>query len=272
MEICGRDAALERAFLGERVAGQGCALGTLGNFHSNRRRVGRCDPSGPQHRELRKYFVVHLGDQVVLAVGFAAPHLPELNGIDRHGFFLTFPELLPRLPGVATTVNSRRGYRGPTRGLPTASSVKMWPQGEDHGSWFSSTPSRPHRPPGQNSWTAFCSKAIPHQQECSCGDGRLRPCSARQSLGSSSEGAQESCDRCPRLQSHRSRARIRNPETSRPTLSGSHLRLDARKRMGTGGRDHPLGAINRRECEPGYARVVSQISHGRGLCCAHSGT
>src|ERR1019366_7293395 len=108
---------LERAFLREGVSGQGRALRALRYFYADRGGIGGGDSSGAQHGELRKDFVVDLGDQVILTIGFAAPDLAELNGIDCHRTFPDSRWVASRLPGCAGRVNSQRGYRGPTRGL-----------------------------------------------------------------------------------------------------------------------------------------------------------
>src|SRR5947209_3040164 len=91
---------LERPFLGEGISGEGGALRSLGDLHTNGRRFRGSDSRGTQHGVLSEYFVVNLGDQIVLAVGIAAPHLPELNGIHGHGSIL-FAGILSR---VAVTV------------------------------------------------------------------------------------------------------------------------------------------------------------------------
>src|SRR5215831_11627362 len=78
----------ERAFLGEGISRQGCTLRAFGDFYPNRGGVGSGDPRRTQHGILREHFVVHLGDEIILAVSIAAPHLPELYGIDRHENFL----------------------------------------------------------------------------------------------------------------------------------------------------------------------------------------
>src|ERR1035438_1490264 len=77
----------------------------------------------------------------------------------------------------------------------------------------------------------------------------------------------------PPARSHRpSGTRGGDSEATRSALPGRHLRPDARERMGTGSGDHPLRAIDRRECESGYARAVPKISDGRGIRRAHPGT
>src|SRR5580658_3806781 len=109
-----RERSLERAFLGKGVARQAGALWALAHLHSNRGNIRSSNSSGSQDGELRKHFVVDLGDQVILAVGFAAPHLSELNGADCHGIFLTGAEVLPdyrgpRDPSIATKVTDGQG-------------------------------------------------------------------------------------------------------------------------------------------------------------------
>src|SRR5271157_2172217 len=86
---------LKRPFLGKGVAGQGCALRTLGDFHPHRGRVGSGDARRTEHGKLAEDFVVDLGDQVILTIGFAAPDLPELDGIYSHGIVLTPAGLVP---------------------------------------------------------------------------------------------------------------------------------------------------------------------------------
>jgi hypothetical protein len=56
----------------------------LGHLDAHGWGIRRGNPRRPKHGILRKYFAVHLGDQIVLAVGVAAPDLPELDGIYRH--------------------------------------------------------------------------------------------------------------------------------------------------------------------------------------------
>jgi endonuclease-3 len=65
---------------------------------------------------LREDFAVHLGDKIILAVSFAAPHLTELDGIDCHGFFLSL-NLIPdysRLQGssIPSQVTEERQLTG----------------------------------------------------------------------------------------------------------------------------------------------------------------
>jgi len=99
---------LEGAFLGKRVAGQGGALRTLGDFHADRGGIGSGDSCGAQHGVLRKYFVVNLGDQVILAVGLAAPHLPELYRVHCHGIIPDSCWSTSRLPGGVRGVNPEK--------------------------------------------------------------------------------------------------------------------------------------------------------------------
>lgn len=101
---------LEGTILREGIAGQPGALGRLCDFDANRRRIRSCYARRTQHRELAEYFAVYLGDQVILAIGVAAPDLPELNRTYGHKFFLM--EVDSRLPGVLAGVNRARGYRG----------------------------------------------------------------------------------------------------------------------------------------------------------------
>jgi len=77
----------ERAFLGEGIPRQGCTLRAFGDFYANRGSVGSGDPRWTQHGILREHFVVHLGDEIILAVSVAAPDLSELYGINRHEHF-----------------------------------------------------------------------------------------------------------------------------------------------------------------------------------------
>src|SRR5215831_17781965 len=58
----------ERAFLGEGISRQGCPLRAFGDFYPNRGGVGSGDPRRTQHGILREHFVVHLGDEIILAV------------------------------------------------------------------------------------------------------------------------------------------------------------------------------------------------------------
>ena len=73
---------LESAFLGEGIAGKSGALGGFRNLDANRRGIGSGEPSGTKHGKLVEDFVVELRDEVVLAIRFAAPDLPELHSFD----------------------------------------------------------------------------------------------------------------------------------------------------------------------------------------------
>ena len=57
--------------------------------------VGRGDSCGAQHRELRENFVVDLGDEIILAIRFTAPDLPELDRIYGHECFPDFDGMIP---------------------------------------------------------------------------------------------------------------------------------------------------------------------------------
>src|SRR5450432_721635 len=103
---------LERAFLGKRVAGKGCALRCLDDFHADGWGIGSGDSGGSQHGVLGEDFCIDFCDQIVLAIGVAAPYLSELNGADCHGIFLTLAGVSSRLTGGAGRVNCPRGYRG----------------------------------------------------------------------------------------------------------------------------------------------------------------
>src|ERR1019366_7099518 len=113
---------LERAFLREGVSGQGRALRALRYFYADRGGIGGGDSSGAQHGELRKDFVVDLGDQVILTIGFAAPDLAELNGIDCHRTFPDSRWVCFQTTGVRETrqfpARLPRANEGP-RGWPT---------------------------------------------------------------------------------------------------------------------------------------------------------
>ena len=102
-------AALERAFLGEGIAGQGCALGSFDDLDADRGRLGSGDARGTQHGVLREHFVVNLGHEIILTVGVAAPDLPELDRVHGHN---RFPgcRSSSRVPGLTEVVNSLRGY------------------------------------------------------------------------------------------------------------------------------------------------------------------
>jgi hypothetical protein len=80
---------LERSILGERVSRQAPALRALRHFDSHCGSVGGGNSRRPQHGELRKHFVVHLGDQIILAIGVAAPYLPELYEVCWQTLFLS---------------------------------------------------------------------------------------------------------------------------------------------------------------------------------------
>src|SRR5579862_8128979 len=103
--------ALERTFLSKRVARKRGALRALGDLDAHGGRVRGGDAGWPQHGVLGEDFVVNLGDEIILPVGFAAPDLPELDGIDGHVFFLNFG-VDSRVSGVMGGVNSPEGYRG----------------------------------------------------------------------------------------------------------------------------------------------------------------
>ena len=93
-----RRTRLERAFLGKRVPRQPRTLSALSHFDPDGRRIGRGDAGGPQHGILTEHFAVDLSDEVVLAVGVAAPHLPELDGVHSHDRILAVKGLLSAYP------------------------------------------------------------------------------------------------------------------------------------------------------------------------------
>ena len=70
---------------------------TFGDFYAHRGRIGSGDSRRPQHGILRENLAVNLGDKIVLPIRFAAPHLPELDGIHGHADF--------RLTAVTHCVN-----------------------------------------------------------------------------------------------------------------------------------------------------------------------
>src|SRR3954447_19759771 len=83
-EVAIRNCFSEGAFLRKGVSRKSRALRTFGNFHPHRRRFRGRNSCRTQHGVLSEDFVVNLGDEVILAVRFAAPHLSELDGIDCH--------------------------------------------------------------------------------------------------------------------------------------------------------------------------------------------
>src|ERR1022692_468848 len=105
-------AALERAILGKGVAGERCTFGAFDHLDAYCRRVRGGDACRAQHRVLAEHFVVDLGDQIVLAIGVAAPDLPELDGTYGHDSFPECSEVVSRLTGRMVGVNRPRGYRG----------------------------------------------------------------------------------------------------------------------------------------------------------------
>src|ERR1700735_938486 len=116
---------LEGAFLGEGVTRQGGALRRLGDLYADRGSVGRANSSRSQHGVLRENFVVDFSDEVVLAIGIAAPNLSELNGIDRHRIFLTLAEVLPDYRAAREASIPEGVTEGQYEPLQTAS-VKIW--------------------------------------------------------------------------------------------------------------------------------------------------
>src|ERR1700735_2407253 len=86
LEFCGWNrCGLKRVFLRKRVARDGRALRSFDHPDPHRGRVGGRDACRPQHGVLSEDFVVNLRDQIILAVGIAAPYLTELDGIHCHG-------------------------------------------------------------------------------------------------------------------------------------------------------------------------------------------
>ena len=63
------------------VTGKSGALGGLGNFYANCGRIRSGEACGTQHRELVEDLVIELGDEIILAIGFAAPDLPEFDSL-----------------------------------------------------------------------------------------------------------------------------------------------------------------------------------------------
>src|ERR1700733_4529881 len=172
---------LERTVLGKGVAGQSRALKSFGNFDADCGRVRCGNPSRPQHRILREYFAIHLGDQIILAIGVAAPHLPELDRTYGHH---RFPEenglspdyrvissesiiplvtevsakILPSCPAARPHVNlpvpvARKAlvWRGRPRRRKPRSGEKMQPRARAVGHWR-----RENKPPrGERNWPEF---------------------------------------------------------------------------------------------------------------------
>jgi hypothetical protein len=106
---------LERAFLGKRVPRQPRTLSALSHFDPDGRRIGRGDARWPQHGILTEHFAVDLSDEVILAVGVAAPHLPELDGVYSHDSILAVEGLLSAYafnpsPSIGRPVTT--SYRG----------------------------------------------------------------------------------------------------------------------------------------------------------------
>jgi hypothetical protein len=91
---------LERPVLGESVTRERRALRSLGYLDAHGWCIGSGNARRSQHGILRKYFVVDLGNQVILAIGVAAPDLPELDGTNRHDSFPECSELAPDYRGV----------------------------------------------------------------------------------------------------------------------------------------------------------------------------
>jgi hypothetical protein len=92
----------ECPFLSKAEAGQGYAIGRFCDLHLHYGSVGSGDLSGPQHRVLREYFAVYLGDKVILAGCVLAPDLPEFDALHGHWFCPWFSELSSQSTHAAT--------------------------------------------------------------------------------------------------------------------------------------------------------------------------
>jgi hypothetical protein len=80
---------LERTFLSESVAGESGTAGILGDLYAHGGSLRSGNFGGAQNGKLREHLAVNLGDQVILTVGIVPPDLPELDGLDCHGFLKT---------------------------------------------------------------------------------------------------------------------------------------------------------------------------------------
>src|SRR5258708_16485636 len=112
---------LERAFLGKGVPRQPRTLSALSHFDPHGRRIGRGDARWAQHGILTEHFAVDLSDEVILAVGVAAPHLPELDGVHSHDSLLAGEGLLSAYPFNTSQSIGRavtEGQSWPTAGGP----------------------------------------------------------------------------------------------------------------------------------------------------------
>lgn len=111
-----RPLLLERSFLSKGIPGKRGALRALGDLYAHRRRFGSGDAGRSEHGVLGEDFVVDLGDEVILPVGFAPPDLPELDGIHGHDFFLDVGSA-SRVPGWSEPSIARKVTEG--QGLTT---------------------------------------------------------------------------------------------------------------------------------------------------------
>jgi len=86
-EITFGNSRLERTFLGKGIARQRRALRTFRHLDADGWSVRSGDPRRTQHGILREHFAVHLGDQIIQAIGVVAPDLPKLDGTYGHKNF-----------------------------------------------------------------------------------------------------------------------------------------------------------------------------------------
>ena len=86
---------LERAFLGKCVSRKRSSVGGLRDFDANRGSIRSGQQSRAQYGELRKYFAVEFGNEVILAVFVVAPDLSELDGFHCHWIGLNFVDSIP---------------------------------------------------------------------------------------------------------------------------------------------------------------------------------
>src|SRR6266581_8846969 len=144
-------AASKCRFLSERVAREGRALGALCDFHAHSFRIRSRQSRRPQHRILAEHFAVQLGYKIVLAIGIVAPDLPELNGFDRHWFFLKRDhpacrkrQAQFRLPTRCICVNYARWF-GATR-KDNFLLLTLTFNRKEHSCLVASFPANPQRP------------------------------------------------------------------------------------------------------------------------------
>jgi endonuclease III len=124
---------LERAFLSERVSGEGCALRSLRDFHSYSGCIGCGDSGRPQHGKLSEQFAVYLGDEIILAVGIVAPDLPELDGAYGHGCFPEWSEMISEYRGAPGASIAREVTEGRVRGTPEGAGTLCYHVGSNGG-------------------------------------------------------------------------------------------------------------------------------------------